>query len=282
RQQPLDVVLQQRQHVAQRHRDGGQDPQQHRHLLAEQLARPGVALQDEYRVLAAELLDAQLDEPQHAHQGREAGDLRHERQQRRHAGRSALVNVGGVEVERHRGDAETQPGDHHDERHQRQAAERLFVGGEGVGHRRQVGGAGHAVEVAEAEQQERRREDAEQKVLHRRLLRRRVGARQVQHDVGRDADEFQREEQWDEVVGGGGESDAGGNEQDAGVVLGGVLVASLVPAEEDEDQPAAHGDDADEEREPVQHERPGEQGGLGGVGGGILRRSEVVERDAGG
>ena len=57
-----------------------------------------------------------------------------------------------------------------------------------------------------------------------------VAARQIQEDVSRYTDQFQREEERDEFVGRPGQADAGRDEQQAGVVLGRQLVGHLVPA----------------------------------------------------
>ena len=131
------------------------------------------------------------EQPEQAGQRDEPGHLRQERELRDDAGRPALVHVRGVEVERHRGDAEPDRRDDHDRRRRapsaRAAAPRSPV-------RQSVSTIavmfvvpGQPVEVAEPEQQHRRRHDAEQEVLRRRLLVELRAGRQVEQDVGRDA-----------------------------------------------------------------------------------------------
>ena len=98
-----------------------------------------------------------------------------------------------------------------------------------------VGRAGQPVQVAEAEQQERRREDAQQEVLDRRFLGRPIVPRQVEQHVGRDADQFQRQEQRDEFVGRRRQAHAGDDDQQAGVILGGQPSGTSFQVEQHQD-----------------------------------------------
>ena len=75
------------------------------------------------------------------------------------------------------------------------------------------------------------------KYFMRRFLRRVVVTRQVEQHVGRDADQLQGQEQRDQVVGRSGQACAGDDEQQATVILAGLAVGHLVPAEQDQDAP---------------------------------------------
>ena len=60
---------------------------------------------------------------------------------------------------------------------------------------------------------------------------------QVKQDVGRDADEFQRQEQRDQIVGTADQPDAGDDDQQAGVMVGRLLLGQFGPAEQNENRP---------------------------------------------
>ena len=73
---------------------------------------------------------------------------------------------------------------------------------------RDVRRARQAEQVAEAEQHQPRRENAQKEILDRRFLRVVVMLGQIKQDIGRDADQFQGQEQRDQIVGGADQADA--------------------------------------------------------------------------
>ena len=132
------------------------------------------------------------------HRG-EGGDLRAGGHERGDRGRCALVHVRGPGVERADGALEEQP--HHQ---QAQPTEQQRVGAPTrLGGQADVGvaqAAGVAVEQRDAVQQDRRGEGAEQEVLDRRLLRDQPApAGQPAHQVERQRQHLERDEQGDQI-----------------------------------------------------------------------------------
>ena len=70
-----------------------------------------------------------------------------------------------------------------------------------------------------------------QKILDRGLHRLGIRPRQVQQDVRRNADQFERHEQGNEIVRAGDQIQPGDDEQQAGQVLGRVLFVEPLPDE---------------------------------------------------
>ena len=246
---PLDVHLHQAQHVADRHAQRRQHPEQ-----ANDLRR-------DHNRTAADRAD-QLDDRHHAaglgHEGEEGGDRRG----------GALVDVAGVGVERNRGDLERESGKQHHHRQHPPLAERRgrgerrdLVGSgasrglEGGADVAQLGQAGRAVQVAEAEQHQRRRHRAQEEVLDARLLRRRQRAGNRHHDVSRDARQLDGQEQQDDVVGDRDEHHSGERQEHQGEELARVgaeveraragRVGVGRPGQQHQQQPNARGQQLD-------------------------------------
>ena len=123
----------------------------------------------------------------------------------------AFVGVRRPEMERHGGDLEAEADDGRHQRDQQQRVESLA--GDAGGDFAQIGRAGNAVEQAEAEQQKRRRHAAEQKVFQRRLGGPGVVLVERGEDVKREAGEFQRDENHQQILGADQEHQADGAEQ---------------------------------------------------------------------
>ncbi|SCD30840.1 hypothetical protein GA0115236_10067 [Streptomyces sp. IgraMP-1] len=167
-----------------------------------------------------------------AEQGAEGGDLGGGGHEAGDRGRGALVDVGRPHVERDGADLEEQP--HQDQGHadqeQRVVAHRLSedrvvadqravydVGDHGVRD-----GARVAVEQGDAEEEEGGGEGAEEEVLDRRLLRHEPpAAGQGAHQVEREGEDLQRDEEGQQVVGGGEDDHAADREEHQREDLGG-------------------------------------------------------------
>ena len=169
-------------------------------------------------------------------------------------------------MERHRRDTEAQPGHHHDQGHHAHPRQgRISLsGGESADQPRQIRRARQTVEIAEAEQRQRRREHAEEEILHRRFLRGRIesasrhgAAAQVEDNVGRNTRQFQGEEQRHEFVGRPGQAHAGDDEEQAAVIVGRLVLRHRLPAEQHEDDAAGDRHGAEEQGEPIEQQRTG-------------------------
>jgi hypothetical protein len=126
-----------------------------------------------------------------AEQRRKSRYLGDEGKQRSAGGCGPLIDIRSVKMERHRGNSEAESRDHQDECGNRQARHSAAAGDlKCVRQSRKIGRSGQSIQVAETEQDQRRGEDAEQKVLHRRFLRRIVMPRQIKQHIGRDANKL--------------------------------------------------------------------------------------------
>ena len=95
-------------------------------------------------------------------------------------------------------------------------AARLQVGGDC----REVGRACHAIDEADAVQQQDRREGAQQEVLHRRLVRDGLVAGDADQHIGAQRHELQAQVQDQELDGRRGQHHAGRGQQEQRMVLG--------------------------------------------------------------
>jgi len=126
-------------------------------------------------------------------------------------------------VERDGGGPE--PESRHHEHHRDQRELTLRHAGDVPGQvreRLQVRHARHAVEVGEAEEQQARREDAQEEILGGRLLRGGRPAGQVEQQVGRHAHELEADEQEGQLVRRGHQHRAGRDEEERAEELGGT------------------------------------------------------------
>ena len=149
-------------------------------------------------------------------------------------------------MERHRGDAEAEPGHDHDDCDLGHPRQGVRPGpGQRLRQRRQVRCAGHAIEIAEAEEQEGRRKNAEQEVLHRRFLALRRPPWEIEDHISGNTDELQGQEERDQVVCRARQAQARHQEEETGMKLRSLTVRHLVPATQDQHGPADERDDLD-------------------------------------
>jgi hypothetical protein len=113
-EQPPEVVLEQGQEVAQRHRHRRQDPQQRQPVGAQDQAGVPYRALDGDGPLRADHFGRH--ESEDAEQGDETRRLGHQGQKGGVRGGRPLVDVRRVKMERHRRDLEAQPGHDHDQR----------------------------------------------------------------------------------------------------------------------------------------------------------------------
>ena len=159
--------------------------------------------------------DGDVSDPQ---QRAERGDLGARRHEAGDRGRRALVDVRRPDVERRGADLEQQAdGEQRDaEEQQRLAAERHVPAraADRAGDGRQADGVGVAVDEGRAEEEERRRERAEQEVLQARLLGQQAAATgEAAHQVERQRQDLERDEHRQQVVRGGEQQHAADREQ---------------------------------------------------------------------
>ena len=164
---------------------------------------------------------ARQHKAQYAYQCRKACYLGYEGEQGCRHGWRALVNIRGVKMKRHGGDPESQTRDDHDQgklSNTGQARTLAKVTRRIGGHQGFDGGwnvcrTAQAIEVAEAEQQQGRRKDAQKEVLEGGLLRRIVMPGQIKEHVGWNTDHLERQEERHQLVGGSRQADSGDDQQ---------------------------------------------------------------------
>jgi len=127
---------------------------------------------------------------------------------------STFVGIRRPEMEGDDGDLEAEAGNHQDPRHVEQRA------GAGQGHpvldQGQVGGAGKAVEIAEAEEQECRRHAAEEVILHGGFGAFAGGFGEGGENVEAEREQFETDEDDQQVLGRGYEQASGRGHQHHG------------------------------------------------------------------
>ena len=136
---------------------------------------------------------------QHAQQQYKSRRFRPDREERRRRDRGALINIRRPDLERERGNFETQTN-----QHQQQTKQKNFVRRElrrDSGQLGEVQLAGRSENQRDAEHHEGRRQRAENQVLDARFERRQPTALETGEDVKRDGDEFHRDEQQAEIIG---------------------------------------------------------------------------------
>ncbi len=224
-QHALDVVLHEADHVADRHRQGGHDPQKNesgRRKLPP-TGRPTRRLDQQ------EQLD-ERDEP---------GEFREEAEEPGHRGGGPLVDVGCVHVERNGGDLVRHAGEREQEADGRQGTRRAEC------HLAHHGCAGRSVQEAETVDEERGGHRTKEEVLDSRLLRADVAPTDRDEHIRGDTHEFDREEQHDEVVGQAGEQNAGEAEEDHPEDFAAFALRGKVQVQQEHEQADPQADEAD-------------------------------------
>ena len=176
-QHALDVGLQHRDDIAQRHRQDGQQPQNRAPVLHQE--REGLE--------------------QNPHQRRKSGSFRSDGHEGRYGRRRAFVNIRHPGMEWHQGHFESetdQQQSHPDQRcglnaplQQSQFADRLVIGAPGA-----------AVNQRDPVKKNRGGKGAEQEIFQRRFVGARVVALEAGKNVGRDGKDFYAKKREDEVA----------------------------------------------------------------------------------
>ena len=151
----------------------------------------------------------------HLEEDEEAGDLGAGGDERRAGCGRALVDVRRPEMERRGGDLEAEADRRGDDGDQQQRIQRRTGGRvDRGGNARQAGGVRQAVEQAEAEEQKGRRHSAEEEIFQRGFRGSRALLVERGEDVEREAQQFQRDENHQQILGADEEHHADGREQD--------------------------------------------------------------------
>ena len=180
-QQALDVLLKQRQEIAEEHGGHGDDAQ-HRH----------------YRVVVQETAVPAVTEQQRHH-----GALGDRGQIGCHRGGGTLVDVRRPHVERHHRQLETGADHHHAESPEQQQGRLPCLAGQHRGHGGEIHGAEVRVDERHAEEQKGRGSRRQDQVLDAGLERGPGGAEIGHQAVEGDAQDLQPEEKRNEVIAGG-------------------------------------------------------------------------------
>ncbi len=171
----------------------------------------------------------------------EADGLGYPRQECGNHRRRSFIDVGRVKVERHGRDFEAQPRQNEHRGEQPQLGLRHRQPVIEHGDRLQVAHARRSVKEREPVQQEPRRKDAQIEVLGGSFLRSLVAVRQIEQQVGRNADQLEPHEQEDDFVGRRDEHRPGidheqGPEEFAGTTIGRFFVRQAKHDEAGEEQ----------------------------------------------
>ena len=163
-------------------------------------------------------------------------------------------------MEGHGGDLEAEPDEQEHQADQQHAVGQEHVLGQEGRDAGEVGRPRGAVDEGDAVEEEGRREGAEHEVLEPRLLGLGAVALHGGHDVGRDRQDLEAEEDHDEVVGHGHDQPAGGGQEHEDVVLGPVqlLPAQVRVADQRGQDHRAADDHGQEHRELVDGDRAGD------------------------
>ncbi len=183
-QEALDVALGDGDHVAEGHRQEGEDGNEILPVVAQ----------------GAKALDQNPD------RGGEGGRLRHDRHEGGHGGRGAVVGVRRPEVERDRRHLEAEADDQEEEAEEEGGIEELFAGNgglEAVGDLVEVGRPGRAVDPGHAVGEDRGGEDAEEEVLQGAFDRGDAALGEGGEDVGGEGGELDADEDHHQIAGGG-------------------------------------------------------------------------------
>ena len=113
-----------------------------------------------------------------------------------------------------------------------------------------------AVDQRDPVEQERGGEGAEDEILHRRLGRGKLALEESGEHVQRERHQLERQEQDNEIAGGGEQHHAAGREEDEGVVLArlGPVPSKVVDREHHDERRRVADHHVGEEREVVEHE----------------------------
>ena len=206
-QHALDVGLDERAEVADEHREDGENPE----CPEPEMSGGGNGGED-------------------AQQQREGGRFGAGGEQRGDRSGSAFVDVGRPELEGGGGDFEAEA-----DQDQGEAEFEEIAGAVGVGHQREIRGAGDAVDQGDAVEEEGGGERAEQEVLHGRFAGLEGVAAISGQDVAGDRAHFEADEGGEKFLRGGEDAHAGGGEQDQGEEFGGFQIFALEIGAGDED-----------------------------------------------
>ena len=195
RQHPLEVLAAQRREVAVGHRDGRDhrdDPDPARPEHARRRVRPG-----------------QKRVQEHLHHARRSWRASSRSRSRPPPAPAPLVCVGRPLVERHRRDLEPEAHQHEQDRHRpghvARRGRRVPPVSEQLLDPVELGRAGHAVDQAQAEEEERRRHRAVDEILEPRLRRAPPGFFECRAEVQADRHRLERQEERDQLLRGGQE-----------------------------------------------------------------------------